>query len=281
MAEHSVHLLHAGWRSRFPLVEKLASARVDVVLFSGAIALVAVHAAVDSFIVPEPGTGADDHLLRGLATLAVLALAAAAYPRLRAGGRAALSAFFCLLALEGAGLAIADARAVGARGEDWTGFLLLPLGLALIGSAAILLWRSRKPGRPCYLRRAGIAAVAVLAVYWLVIPVAIGILATHRPRVDVAAADLGRPYEDVTIRTSDGLNLAAWYLPSRNGAAILSYQLAKGSCRRRGCWPCTATAFSSSMRGATTVARGTPTCSAGTAPRTSTPRSPGCRDGPT
>ena len=228
MAEHSVHLLHAGWRSRFPLVEKLASARVDVVLFSGAIALVAVHAAVDSFIVPEPGTGADDHLLRGLATLAVLALAAAAYPRLRAGGRAALSAFLGLLALEGAGLAIADARAVGARGEDWTGFLLLPLGLALIGSAAILLWRSRKPGRPRYLRRAGIAAVAVLAVYWLVIPVAIGILATHRPRADVAVADLGRPYEEVTIRTSDGLNLAAWYLPSRNGAAILSYPTRRG-----------------------------------------------------
>lgn len=46
--------------------------------------------------------------------------------------------------------------------------------------------------------------------YWLVIPVAIAILATHRPRADVAPAGLGTPYEVVTIRTNDGLELAAW-----------------------------------------------------------------------
>ena len=48
-----------------------------------------------------------------------------------AGARAAIAAALGALALEGAGLAIADARAVGARGEDWTGFLLLPVGLVL------------------------------------------------------------------------------------------------------------------------------------------------------
>jgi fermentation-respiration switch protein FrsA (DUF1100 family) len=199
-----------------------------VLLFSAAIAIVAVHAAVDSFVAPEPGTGPGDHLLRGLATFAVLAVAAVAYPRLPAGGRAALSVVFGVLSLVGAGLAIADARAVGARGEDWTGFLLLPLGVALLGSAVVLLWRSRKPGRLRYLRRAGIAAVAVLAAYWLIIPVAIGIIGTHRPRADVAAADLGRPYQEVTIRTSDGLDLAAWYVPSRNGAAVISYPTRDG-----------------------------------------------------
>ena len=64
------------------------------------------------------GTGPRDHLLRGLATLVLLALAALAYPRLPAGARAALAAFLGVLAVEGAGLAIADARAVGARGEE-------------------------------------------------------------------------------------------------------------------------------------------------------------------
>jgi hypothetical protein len=133
-----------------------------------------------------------------------------------------------VLALEGAALAIADARAVGARGEDWTGFLLLPLGIALLGSAAVLLWCSRKPGRLRYPRRAGITAAALLAAYWLVIPVAIGILATHRPQGDVAPANPGRAYEDVTIRTSDGLALAASYVPSRNGAAVISYPTRQG-----------------------------------------------------
>ena len=228
MRDHAADLPQAGWSALLQPAARLASARRDVLLFAGAIAIVAVHAAVDSFLAPEPGTAPGDHVVRGLTTFAVLTLAATLYPRLRAGGRAALSAAFGLLALEGAGLAIADARAVGVRGEDWTGFFLLPLGLALLACAAILLWRSRKPGRLRYLRRAGITAVAVLAVYWLVIPIAIGILATHRPRADVAPADLGHPYEEVTIRTSDGLDLAAWYLPSRNGAAVISYPTRQG-----------------------------------------------------
>jgi hypothetical protein len=199
-----------------------------VLLFSGAAALVAVHALVDAFVAPEPGTGPRDHLLRGLASLVLLALAALAYPRLPAGGRAALAAVLGVLSLEGAGLAIADAGAVGVRGEDWTGFLLLPVGVALLPLGAILIWRSRKSGRLRYLRRAGIALGAVLGVYWLVVPVAIGILATHRPRAAVEPADLGRPYAEVTIRTGDGVELAAWYVPSRNGAAVISYPTRHG-----------------------------------------------------
>ena len=162
MREHALHLLGSRSRPRLPLAEKIASARLDVLLFSGAIAVVAAHAAADSFIAPEPGTGPSDHLLRGLATFSVLALAAVVYPRLRAGGRAALAAVLGALALEAAGLAIGDARAAGARGEDWTGFLLLPVGAALIALSAVLLWRTRKPGRVRYLRRAGLAVAAVL-----------------------------------------------------------------------------------------------------------------------
>ena len=78
-------------------------------------------------------------------------------PRLPLGGQAALAAGLGALALEGAALAVADATAVGARGEDWTGFLLLPVGLVLLGLSAAMLWRSRKPGRLRYLWRAGIA----------------------------------------------------------------------------------------------------------------------------
>lgn len=210
------------------LTARLARARADVALFLGAASILALHAAVDSYLAPEPGTGPGDHVLRGTATFAVLALAALAYPRLSAGGRAALSATFGVLALEGAALAIADARAVGARGEDWTGFLLLPTGAALCASSVVLLWRSRKPGRFRYARRAGIAVAAALVAYWVVVPVAIGVLATHRPRAAVQPADLGRPYEEVAVRTSDGLRLAAWYVPSRNGAAIVSYPTREG-----------------------------------------------------
>ena len=207
---------------------QLASARPDVVLFAGATAVIALHALVDSFLAPEAGTDAGNHVLRGTATLVAIAAAALIHPRLPAGCRALLALVFGVLALEGAALAIADARAVGARGEDWTGFLLLPVGVVLVGAAAVLLWRSRKPGRFRYLRRAGIAVLAVVGAYWLVTPVAVAILATHRPRAAVESVDLGRPYEQVTVKTSDGLGLAGWYVPSRNGAAVISYPTRTG-----------------------------------------------------
>jgi fermentation-respiration switch protein FrsA (DUF1100 family) len=204
------------------------SARLDVLLLWFAIAILALHAAVDAFVAPEPGTGAGDHLVRGFATFSVLVLAALACPRLPAGGRAALAAVLGALAFEGAALAIVGTRAVGPAREEWTSFLLLPAGLVLCVLAVMLLWRSRKPGRLRYLRRTGIAVGVVLAAYWLVVPLAIGILATHRPRAAVEPAELGRPYEEVTVRTSDGLDLAAWYVPSRNGAAVISYPTRQG-----------------------------------------------------
>jgi hypothetical protein len=201
--------------------------RTDVVVFSAAVAVVAVHAMVDSFIAPEPGTGPGDHALRGLATIAVLATFLGAYLRVRAGGRAALAGLLGVLAIEGAVLATADALSGGARGEDWTGFALWPTGVVLLVTTAVLLWRSRKAGRK-YLRRGAVVLGALLAAYWLVLPVGVAIVATHRPRVVVESADLGRPYEDVAIRTRDGLDLAAWYVPSQNGAAIVSYPTRTG-----------------------------------------------------
>jgi hypothetical protein len=217
-----------GSRHLLPVAGAVRPRHLTFLLFSGATAIVALHAAVDSFIAPEPGTGPGDHVLRGSSSLALLAAAAVVFPRLRLGGQAALAAGLGILSLVGAALAVADATAVGARGEDWTGFLLIPVGLVLLGLSAALLWHSRKHGRFRHLRRAGIAVAAVLAAYWLVLPVATAVLATHRPRADVAPAELGRPYEEVTLRTTDGLDLAAWYVPSRNGAAVISYPTRQG-----------------------------------------------------
>jgi len=191
-------------------------------------AILALHAAADSFIALEPGMRPLGHLLRGSVSLAILVVAAISYPRLPAGARAAFAAAFGALALEGAILAIADARSVGARGEDWTGFLLVPVGLLLLVSAGVLLWRSRKPGRFRWLRRVGIGLGTALAAYWLVAPIGIAILATHRPRAAVERGDLSLQHEEVTLQTSDGLELAAWYVPSRNGAAVISYPTRQG-----------------------------------------------------
>ena len=228
MPEPGTRLPRLRPRRRPQLLRDAASVPLDVLLFASAVAVVAVHATLDAFITPEPGTTAGDHLPRGLVTLALLLVAAAAYPRLRPGLRAAVAAALGALALEGAALAVADARAAGAQGEDWSGFLLGPVGVALLVLAGVLIWRSRKPGRLRWLRRTGIVAVTVVGAYWLVVPVAIAILATHRPHATVTPADLGRPYQQVTIRTADGLDLAGWYVRSRNGAAVISYPTRQG-----------------------------------------------------
>ena len=131
--EHALHLAH-GSNPGPPLGAIAASARLDVLVFTGATGILLLHGVIDSLVAPEPGTGPSDHVLRGFATFSVLVLAAIVYPRLAAGGRAALAAALGALSVEGAALAIADARAVGARGEDWSGFLLFRSALHCSGS---------------------------------------------------------------------------------------------------------------------------------------------------
>ena len=111
-------------------------------------------------------------------------------------------------------------------GDDVTAVLAGLAGLALLALGMALLWQTRRLDEPLarrYLRRAVVAFAGLLAAYLLVMPVAIAIVATHKARSPVAAADLGRPYERVTLHTWDGLSLAAWYVPSRNGAAVIAF----------------------------------------------------------
>lgn len=57
----------------------------------------------------------------------------------------------------------------------------------------------------------------------VLVPIAIAIVATHRPAQAPARQDLGREYESVTLQTSDGLELAGWWVPSENGAAVITF----------------------------------------------------------
>jgi hypothetical protein len=59
--------------------------RGDVLLFWAATAVLALHATLDAFEVPQPGTTARDHLVQGRVSLAVIALAGALYSHLRTG----------------------------------------------------------------------------------------------------------------------------------------------------------------------------------------------------
>jgi hypothetical protein len=193
----------------------------------GSLALVGLHVADDAFLQPEPGTSALDHAPGGLAQLAALGLVAAAYRRGRAGLRATIAIVAGLFALViGATSAGYTTVTVGASGDDFTGLLVLPAGLALIGVGIATLWRSRKLDdrrRWRYTRRALIIVAAPILAYATVAPLAFGYVITHVMRQTVPAADLGATHENVSFRTSDGLELHGWYVPSRNGAAVIAF----------------------------------------------------------
>jgi hypothetical protein len=200
--------------------ETPARARPAPRVAGAALALVAVAIVDDRVVHPEPGTGAGDHVASTLVPLAALALVARALPRVRAGARAALLAVCGVLAIVG-GTAdgAADAVARGLGGDDVTALLALGAGVVLVGLAGLELWRSRGAGT--WPRRIARAVVAALVVVFVVAPVAVSLYATHRLRGAREAPDLGPRAVPVALRTSDGLRLSAWYVPSRTGAAVV------------------------------------------------------------
>jgi hypothetical protein len=191
--------------------------------FTACATLIALNIVVESLVALRPGARLRDHVVEAVVPLVVLAAVWLLYRRLRPGVRGAMQLFFGVLTLLWAGMAVADASRAGFRVHHVTGFLLIPAGAGLLWLAAALLLKSRKPGRLRYLRRAGWVIVALLAAYWVVVPIGMAAYATHRPQTAVPRPPAGVVYEDVTLRTADGVQLQAWYIPSRNGAAVVTY----------------------------------------------------------
>jgi hypothetical protein len=197
----------------------------------GALAVVALHVVDDSFLQPNPGVSATDHLAGGLIQLTLLVVAIWFYPRVRAGARATIALLGGYLGVLGGVEAIHYTKEVGPSGDDYTGLLSIAAGLVLIGLGLATLWRSRKGGRLWwrYGRRLLIAAGALVGAALVLFPTAFAYAITHAARPYVPTADLGAAYEEVEFRTSDGLLLKGWYIESRNGAAVISFPGRAGS----------------------------------------------------
>jgi uncharacterized protein len=209
----------------------MRAARLETMLAVAGLAVVAVHVLDDNFVQPQPGTSASDHLFSGLVPTAVLLGAAAAHPHLRAGLRASLALTLGILGIViGAGEAGYYSLEVGPSADDYTGLLAIPAGLLLVGVGAATLWRTRRddslPRR--YLRRLLLLAGAAVAFVFVLFPLSLSYVFTHVARTKVPAANLGAPYEQVAFTTSDGLKLKGWYVPSRNGAAVVAFPGRRG-----------------------------------------------------
>jgi uncharacterized protein len=189
-----------------------------------ALGLIAFHIVDDNFLQPQPGTSAADHLVSGLVPLALIALLGVGYLRWRPGIRAAVAG---LLGIFGIVVGVESAYYFSkgdGGGDDYTGVLAIASGLALIGCALIVLWRSRRTDDRRwwrYTRRSLLGLAIFFVAYVAVLPLYAPYVMTHVAATDVPAPELGAPYEDVEYTTSDGLTLQGWYVPSRNGAAVI------------------------------------------------------------
>jgi len=207
----------------------------ETVVFAAATTVGLVHGLDDAFVHRGAGVGAGQYALAAALALVVWAAGIAAFPRLRPGLRSVLALGVGGLAAANGAVHLMHLRADGVAGGDPTGLLALAAGLVLVGLAAAIPWRHRGEGAASAPRRWSarlLAPVAVLLGAFLVVgPVGMGLFGAHKGREAVGAPPDGT-YAEVAFRASDGVRLAGWYRPSRNGAAVLV--LHGGGSDRRG-----------------------------------------------
>jgi hypothetical protein len=191
----------------------------STLVFRAATALIAIHILDAELVETRSGTAPRDHVAAVLVPLAAAGLAALVFPRLRPGLRAGLALIFGSLALVAAGIAAAG----GISGSDVTGVLLFPAGVALVAVGCWTPWRERgsrtSSGGRRWINRAVAVVAGLLVAGFGVLPVALALWTTGKPRAPIGTFAV--PHDDVSFETSDRLRLSGWYVPSRNGAAIL------------------------------------------------------------
>jgi hypothetical protein len=189
-------------------------------IFTVATLLVLVHALDDAFVHRGAGLGLGQHALAGAISLAASVAALLAFPSLRPGLRAAVAFTFGGLAIVNGALHVLHVDEHGASGGDFTGALAFAAGIVLLGLAAAIPFRHRGSGAHSWRGRAVAAPAVLVAVVFVLGPVGMGVVASHKWR-----SPIGDPpsaaYREVGFEASDGLDLRGWDRPSEHGANVL------------------------------------------------------------
>ncbi len=189
-----------------------------------------VHALDERVLRPPAGVDRGSELRWTVALVAVLAVAVllvrAARPAVGAVVVATLGALF----VGDGGTHVVHASSGEVDALDVTGAAAALAGVVLLGLAVVGAFRRsggpRRRGWRWADRLATLLVVAVLATF-LVAPVVTGAVQVHLPRRPVAAPP-SEEFLPVTLRAEDGPALQAWYRPSRNGAAVMVLNSARG-----------------------------------------------------
>ena len=187
-------------------------------VFTGATALLLLHAVDDAFVHRGAGLGLGQHALAGVLAVLVGCTAVFAFDRLRPGLRAFVAFAFGGLGLTNGMLHVLHVTEHHAAGGDPTGALAAAAGVVLLGLAVAIPWRHR--GHGTWRSRPVAVVGGLLTTLLVLVPIGMGVVASHKWREPVGDPP-SAAYEEVRFRASDGLELAGWYRPSENGAAVL------------------------------------------------------------
>lgn len=193
-------------------------------VFRSATAVGLLHAFDDAVLHRQPGVPLGQHLPALVAVTAVAVVAVVVFPRLRTGLRAATALLFGGVILTNGAMHAIHVVLNELSGSDLTGLLATGAGAVLVAMSALLpfLHRGeRTTSAPHRWAVRGVATAGTVAMVLLVVmPIGVAIGQTHLFRVPIEAPP-SDAYEVVTFRSTDGLQLAGWYAPSRNGAAVV------------------------------------------------------------
>jgi uncharacterized protein len=155
--------------------------------------------------------------------LVILAVTALAVWFTRRAGRAGQGTAALLLGIAGtvAGAGVGSAHLAKA-GLDVAAVLA---AIVLVTGLVLLIWGAAALVRamPGWWRLLAIP-VALALLQFVLMPLTFAVHATNRPPEPLGTgtpAQHGLTYQDVSFRTSDGVRLSAWYIPARNGAAVV------------------------------------------------------------
>jgi dienelactone hydrolase len=203
---------------------RLARRSPEALVFGGATAVALLHALDDAFVHRQPGVGLGQHAVGAAVALALGLGAIYVFPSMRPGLRSAIALWFGALALVNGMLHAKHVADSGATAGDVTGLLAAAAGAVLVGLAIAIPWLHRGEGaagpRRRWVYRVLAAPVGLLAFFYTVVPMGIGLTETHEGREPIGSAP-SADYREVAFEASDGVKLSGWYRPTQNGATIL------------------------------------------------------------
>jgi pimeloyl-ACP methyl ester carboxylesterase len=178
-----------------------------------------VHAAALALVVgvdgPAPWAAVRAFVVGGIA-------AATAWAWHRSSSHAArwaLLAAGLMGVITGVGIGVPHAVKAGISVEAASGVVALCTGVVLAGIATVSLLR-----RVRWWTRVAAVPVGIAILAFVVAPLTLAVFVTNVPPLELGSrgpADVDLTAEDVRFRASDGVQLAAWYVPSTNGAAVV------------------------------------------------------------